>query len=87
MKAVFEVKSVNRLNHLNPNDILIYDGKTWYVTTKEDLFKKEVAYLEECKKSLNEVKQEVIDFKKDVAGQIKEISETTAQILGGMKNE
>ena len=37
MKIVIDLKSSSKTQGLKKNDILMYDGKEWYITTAEEL--------------------------------------------------
>ena len=39
MKIALEIKNMKKAIKPSINDIIIYDGKDWYITTKEELFK------------------------------------------------
>ena len=57
------------------NDVMIYDGQDWYVTTKENILKDANTLLEQCKNELDTLKKENADFKVDIAKQLLEMSE------------
>ena len=37
MKIVIDIKSSSKTQSFNKNDVILYDGKQWYVTTMESL--------------------------------------------------
>jgi len=38
MKIVIDVKNGSKTQNFGKNDLIVYDGKQWYVTTVEDLY-------------------------------------------------
>ena len=75
MKVALTVKNSSRV--LNPieNDVIIYDGNIWYVTTKDKLLEEANGILQSCKEELVKLKKEYSDFKKEVAGQLLSMSQ------------
>lgn len=82
MEIALKVKNLSGVTKAKKDNILIYDGKEWYVTTKEQLFKE---YDERFSKKLNEASNKLKEFdemikenkqfKIEVASQLKEMSE------------
>lgn len=66
-----KVKNASKAIKPSKGDVIIYDGKDWYVTTKEDLLKDAYKLIEDCKIELEEAK----DFRKEVAAQMKTMSD------------
>ena len=80
MKVAFEVKNTGKALKPTKNDVLFFDGKMWYVTTKEDVLKEDKELLNQCKKQLELLKTENADFKKSVAAQLLEMSELITKL-------
>ena len=77
MKIYLDVKNPGKVVKPTRNDLVIYDGKNWYVTTKDDLLaefneklvkkgKELDAKIAECDKKIAEVDK----LKADVAKQL-----------------
>lgn len=74
MKLVLDIKGKKALNP-SENDVIIYKGGYYYLTTKEEILSEVSFLLKKCEKELSELKQENEDFKKTVAGQMVQMSE------------
>lgn len=75
MKIALEVKNTSRAIKPMTNDVIIFDGKIWYITSKDEILKEANKTLEECKEQLENSKKEYALFKKEVATQLLEMSE------------
>lgn len=80
MKIALEVKNISKAIKPITDDVVVYDGKEWYVTTKSELLKEANETLEKCKEQLEKNKQEFENFKKDVASQLVEMSELIGKL-------
>lgn len=87
-KLVLEIKNPGRILKPERNDVIFYDGKDWYVTKKEEVFKELCSKLREKEKELdNKIKQcnekiaEVNKLKTDVAEQLLEFGEIVKESL------
>lgn len=70
MKLILNVKNSTKAVKPSSDNVILYDGKDWYVTTKQELFKEYNSKLKEFEKVIEENKE----FKKEVAAQIVEMS-------------
>lgn len=77
MKTVLDIKNMGGVMKPEKNNVIMYDGKEWYVTTKQDLFKEYNKKIEELEKMIEENKK----FKKDVSAQLVEMSEIIKTLL------
>lgn len=88
MKIVLDVSNCKKSIKPSKDNIIIYDGETWYVTTKKDLFQEYDEHfseklsecenkIEECNKKINEMNE----FKKDIASQILDMEEIIKNIM------
>lgn len=75
MKIALTVKNSSRVIKPMENDVIIYDGEIWYVTTKEKLLEESNKLLAQCKKELENMKKEQAAFKRDVAEQLLQMSQ------------
>ncbi len=85
MKTVLTIKNLSKMKTLKSDDMVLYDGKNWYVTTKEAIFKE---YQEKVDKELAALKKEKDDlkasndeFQLNVAKQINEMSSLIEQLV------
>ena len=81
MRVALDIKNMSRLIKPTKNDVIIYDGKQWYVTTKDDLLKEAHDMVEECRRTLNEIKAENQEFKRQTSKDIDDIVDTTRKLL------
>lgn len=81
MKIAIDVKTNKKAIRPSPDNIIIYDGKDWYVTTKKDLFaeydKKFEDKLEECDVKIKEMK----DYQISISKQMLEYNELIKEII------
>lgn len=80
MEVILNIKNVSKIFDPKEGDVIISNGKDWYVTTKEDLLKDAYKILKNCKDELSNLKAENEYFKKDVAVQIKTMSDLIQQL-------
>lgn len=81
MEITLKLKNTSRGLMPQKDDVIVYNGSIWYVTTKEDILKETKDLLEECKTELEKTRKENSDFKKQVAQQLLDMSEVLKQIL------
>lgn len=81
MKLVLETTTNKRIIRPSKDNIVLYDGKTWYVTTKQDLFKeydeRYATKIAEC----NDKIEEMNALKVEMAGQMLELQEMVKAIV------
>lgn len=75
MKIVLTVKNTPQVMKPSTNNVIVYDGKQWYVTTKDDLLKEAYSLVDEAKRELAKIKADNEAYKREVAGQLLEMSE------------
>ena len=75
MKIALTVKNSSRALKPMEDDVIIYDGNIWYVTTKEKLLEEANSVLKQCKDTLEALKQENSELKQSVASQLLQMSE------------
>ena len=74
-KVGLEIKNGSKALKPKKGDVIIFDGKEWYVTTKDDIFRE---YQEKMDEKLAEIERELVElrqFKREVSEQIIEMSE------------
>lgn len=75
MKVALEIKNTGKALKPTKNNVILYDGNIWYITTKEDILKEDKELFDQCKNELENLKKENSDFKTSVATQLLEMSE------------
>lgn len=81
MRVALDIKNMSKIKNPTANDVIIYDGKQWYVTTKEEILKEANDLLLECKKTLEQLRVENQEFKRQTSKDILEITDTTKKLL------
>lgn len=81
MKVVLEVKNTSKIIKPTENDVILYDGKQWFVTTKQILFKDWNKLLSQCEKKLADLEKQNSDFKREVGLQLKEMTELIQKLF------
>lgn len=81
MKMVLDIKSKRSLHPIK-NDVIVFDGKDWYLTTKDDILKEAHELLNSCKKELEKLSSENVEFKKQIASQMLEMSKIIKKVVG-----
>ena len=74
MKMILNIKDKRAFNPIK-NDVIVFDGKEWYLTTKEDILSETLDLLKQCREENERLAQENADFKKEVAAQLLKMSE------------
>ena len=66
MKIVLDIKSSSKTQGLNKGDVVMYDGKEWYITSKEELCasleKKYNEVISKFEKKIYELEKKYSDF-------------------------
>lgn len=79
-EVLLNIKNVPKVMKPTQNDVVVFNGKDWYITSKESLFAEAYKLIGECKAELEKVKKENSDFKKSVAKQLVELSELVEKL-------
>lgn len=81
MKVALNIKNMKKAIRPSADDVIIYDGKDWYITTKETLFKE---YQDKVDTKLAEVNAKVVEmeaYKRETSSQIAELAEVIRQFV------
>lgn len=93
MKLTLDVKNFKRIIKPTKNDVILFDGKQWYVTTRDDLFEELSRKFDEremeIENKLNELNNVMAEFRQikvENAKQISTMSQTIRDLIsGGLK--
>ena len=87
MKIALEVKNNSKIIKPSKNNVLLYDGKQWYITTKEDIFAEYEARIDKKLRQLDNLiralEKDNADFKEDVSKDILAISNVVKELYKG----
>lgn len=75
MKFAVDVKNMKKAISPSKGDVIMYDGKNWYITTKEDLFKEYQDKIDARIAEADRKLAEVDTFKAQISSQLIEMSE------------
>jgi hypothetical protein len=81
MRIAIDVKNMSKMKEPSANDVIVYDGRQWYVTTKDDILKEANEALSKCEKTLARLEAENREFKQQTSKDIIEIANTTKKLL------
>lgn len=80
MEVILDVKNVPKAMNPTQDDVIVFNGKTWYLTSKASLMKEALEMIDKCQKELDKIKKENAQFKKEVAQQVRDLSELVKQM-------
>lgn len=70
MKIALEIKNMKKAIKPSKDSIIIHDGKDWYITTKQDLFReyddKFQTKLDECDEKIAEMNEALVKIAKQI---------------------
>jgi hypothetical protein len=72
---------MSKLVKPSSNDVIVYDGKEWYVTTKEDILKEANDLLSECRTELANEKEANRRFREQVSQDMSELTGMVRSLL------
>ena len=81
VKVGLNIKNGLKVMKPKEGDVIIFDGKDWYVTTKDAIFKE---YQEKVDAKLEQVQEKLVDmenYKKDISQQMKTVSEAIKKFV------
>ena len=87
MDVVLSVKNMSKVIKPTTNSVILFDGKDWYVTTKEHLFKEFTKLLNDCNNKLAELEQQNSDFKRAVSEELKEMTDLIQRLFDNTQGE
>ena len=75
MEVLLDIKNIPKTMNPTVEQVIVFDGKSWYLTTRESLLKDAYELIEKAKEELENLKRENQEFKVKVASQLYEMSE------------
>lgn len=81
MNVVLNIKNTSKVIKPTKNSVILYDGKDWYVTTKEDLFKEWTDLLQKCDNKFADMEVQNTKFKSEVGKQLKQMTDLIQQLF------
>lgn len=81
MKIALNIKNMKKAIRPANDDVIIFDGKDWYITTKETLFKE---YQDKVDAKIAEVNAKIAEmeaYKGEVSSQITEMAEVIKKFV------
>ena len=74
VKVGLNIKNGSKVFKPKQGDVIIFDGKDWYVTTKEDLFREYDQKFTQKLEELNEKVEEMQEFKEEISDKMIEMA-------------
>ena len=87
MKISLDIKNISKIQRPSTNDVIVYDGQSYYVTTKQDLLKEAYDLVNQAKKELAAIKADNQKFKVETSSTIVELTNTVKALLNLKKGE
>ncbi len=75
MEVILDVKGVSKIMNPTQDSVIAFDGKQWYLTSKESLLEDSYKLIEEARQELEKIKAENQEFRQKVAKQLFDMSE------------
>ena len=74
MKIGLEIKNGSKVFKPKKDDVIIFDGKDWYVTTKNDIFEEYQNKVDAKLQAVQEALESIAEYKAQVSAQMVELS-------------
>lgn len=81
VKVGLNIKNGSKIMKPKEGDVIVFDGKDWYVTTKDDIYKE---YQTKVDKKIEQVDSKLLEmenYKKDISQQMKTMSEAIKKFV------
>ena len=82
MEVILDIKNVPKAIHPTVDSIIVFNGKDWYITSKESLLKEAYELVDNARLELENLKKENKEFKSTVAKQLYDMSELIKKLYG-----
>lgn len=80
MNVNLNIKNLSRLKEPKKGDVILFDGKEWYITTKDDVLQDAKILLDKCNEKIELLEKQNNEFKAKTSRDILEITETIKKI-------
>lgn len=81
MEIAFTVKNMSRGLKPKEDDVLVFDGKIWYITTKQNLFREYDEHFAEKIEECNAKIREMNELKAELARQMLEYGQLIREVI------
>lgn len=81
MEIAFTVKNMSRGLKPKEDDVLVFDGKIWYITTKQNLFREYDEHFDEKIEECNAKIREMNELKAELARQMLEYGQLIREVI------
>lgn len=81
MKIALDIKNGSKVLKPTTDNVILFDGEKWYVTTKQDLLNDCYKLVEQANKDLDEMINENAKFKKEIAEKMLVMSTEIKKLL------
>lgn len=81
VKVGLNIKNGSKVFKPTPGDVVIFDGKDWYVTTKSDIFREYEQKMDGKLAEIEEKLLEIEEYKRQISAQMVEMSDTIRQFV------
>lgn len=81
VKVGLNIKNGSKIMKSKEGDVIIFDGKDWYVTTKNDIFKEYQEKVDEKLAQVDKKLQQMENYKADISKDIQTMSETIRKFV------
>ena len=75
MEVILDIKNIPKVMNPTVDNVIVFNGKQWYLTTKQTLLADAYKLIDEAKAEIETLKAENKEFKAKVANQLYEMSE------------
>ena len=81
VKIGLNVKNGSKIMKPKQGDVIIYDGKDWYVTTKDDIFREYQSKVDDKLKEINEKLSLMEEYKREISSQMTTMSDAIKNFI------
>ena len=81
VKIGLNVKNGSKIMKPKQGDVIIYDGKDWYVTTKDDIFREYQLKVDNKLKEINEKLCLMEEYKREISSQMTTMSDAIKNFI------
>ena len=75
VKLALEIKNASRGIKPKKGDVVIFDGESWYITTKDDIYREYEQKVDAKLQEVDQKMQQMENFKNEISAQIIKMGE------------